>query len=58
MQEVTIATRGDDGWILGVFKDIDSAKDYVEDEVEHYEPYECDYWLAEVGEGGAELKPR
>lgn len=58
MQEVTIATRGDDGWVLGSFEDIDSAKTYVEDEVEHYEPYECDYWLTEIGEGGAELNPK
>lgn len=58
MSKVTIVTRGDDGWVLGAFNSISEAKDYVDEEVEHYDPYECDYWVAEIGEGGSELNPR
>lgn len=58
MDEIVIATRGDDGWVLGAFESMDNAKEYVDDEVDHYDPYECDYWVTKVGEGGANLNPR
>jgi hypothetical protein len=57
MDKVIIATRGDDGWVLGAFTSIDKAKTYVEEEVDHYDPYECDYWEAEVNEGGSNINP-
>lgn len=57
MTEVIIVTRGDDGWIIGAFKSKKNAKQYVDEEEEHYETYECDYWKVEVGEGGSKLNP-
>ena len=57
MSEVVIVTRGDDGWVLGAFESMYNAREYVDEEVEHYDPYECDYWRSEVGAGGAELNP-
>lgn len=57
MMKITIVTRGDDGWVLGAFDDMERAKTYVDEEIENYDPYECDYWVAEVGEGGSKLNP-
>lgn len=57
MTEAIIVTRGDDGWVIGAFKNKKDAQKYVEQEEEHYEPYECDYWKVEVGKGGSTLNP-
>lgn len=53
--DIVIVTRGDDGWLLGAFTNKEKAKEYVDQNVEHYDPYECDYWRVTVGEGGSEL---
>lgn len=57
MTEAIIVTRGDDGWIIGAFKNKKNAKQYINEEEENYETYECDYWKVKVGEGGSTLNP-
>jgi hypothetical protein len=57
MTTVIVVTRGDDGWVLGSFYDMNDAREYVDEEVDDYDPYECDYWETEVSSGGSELNP-